>query len=307
MMTPLSGVFCIAEENTVEAATVPAETVAAEATIREVEAVAEKSPQKIFRWSEWLHIGEGAEECDERFTGECDDDEHYHIFVRLPNQYQIRDIAEKARAAKARKVRDLKTPDSDSNVILEEGLGTFTEADRDDLIEELLAKDFTDQFDATNETKELPEFETYDQDEEEYYRQAVLSEDERSDEFAQLESIVQDFAEKRSEKLKQIQASKRAGYEQQDLDALVGLVRRNRIDVEGTDAFVQTHRQWSWYIGSMRGRGVHDDGKPRLPKERFFSSINELKSAPPEVIAELGEAFQRLESGLTKGDEAKKS
>jgi REP element-mobilizing transposase RayT len=43
-----------------------------------------------------------------RATGKCTDPDHFHAWIRLPNQFQIRDIAEKAKAAQARKKRMLR-------------------------------------------------------------------------------------------------------------------------------------------------------------------------------------------------------
>jgi hypothetical protein len=68
-----------------------------------VEAEAEKSHERLFKWSQWVHVGAWAQECEKRLTGDCTDEEHFHAWIRLPNPFQIRDITAKARAARARK------------------------------------------------------------------------------------------------------------------------------------------------------------------------------------------------------------
>src|SRR4051812_30709654 len=94
-----------------EAPTADEETVPAD----ESPAVAEQSREELFRWSTWVHVGDGADECAlAQAVGDsdyklgkpiptCEDPGHFHAWLRLPNPLQRRDIVDKARAARARK------------------------------------------------------------------------------------------------------------------------------------------------------------------------------------------------------------
>src|SRR6059058_472198 len=86
------------------------------------QAEATRSTSELFRWSDYVHVGTDADTCEHAEDGMCADPQHFHAWVCLPNTFQIRDIADKARAAKARKVRALRDPESDSYAVLEEDL-----------------------------------------------------------------------------------------------------------------------------------------------------------------------------------------
>jgi hypothetical protein len=64
-----------------------------------------KTTGELFRYSSWVHIGGGAEDCEEAETGTCADPLHFHAWCRLPNQLQHADIRERALASKARRIR----------------------------------------------------------------------------------------------------------------------------------------------------------------------------------------------------------
>src|ERR1700726_392288 len=83
---------------------------------------AQAEAAKMFRYSSYLHVGPGAEECGHREDGECTDPTHFHAWCRLPNKFQHRDLYTKAQAAKARRLRLLNQPDSDASEVLESEL-----------------------------------------------------------------------------------------------------------------------------------------------------------------------------------------
>jgi hypothetical protein len=65
--------------------------------------------------------------------------DHFHAWVRLPNPYQRKDILEKARAARARRMRTLRDPDSDARAIIEDDLAAIRESGaKDILIDEMI-------------------------------------------------------------------------------------------------------------------------------------------------------------------------
>src|SRR5262245_8571172 len=79
---------------------------------------AQKAPGELFKFSAWVHIGVGADECEHAQTGNCADPGHFHAWCRLPNQFQHQDIRERALAAKARRIRQLRDPATDGYDVL---------------------------------------------------------------------------------------------------------------------------------------------------------------------------------------------
>src|SRR5438445_543555 len=71
-------------------------------------AEATRTTKHLFSYSKYVHAGDGAEECEHREDGKCEDAAHFHGWVCLPNSLQHRDILDKARAAKARRRRALR-------------------------------------------------------------------------------------------------------------------------------------------------------------------------------------------------------
>src|SRR4051812_46998613 len=104
---------------------------------------ATKSPDQLFRYSAWVHVGAGAERCEEGETGSCGNPLHFHAWCRLPNQLQHQDIRERALAAKARRIRQLRDPESDAYAVLESDMDELGRvANPDDLVVELANKDW---------------------------------------------------------------------------------------------------------------------------------------------------------------------
>jgi hypothetical protein len=79
---------------------------------------ATRSPNQLFRYSAWVHVGDGAQDCATAEIG-CTDPGHFHAWCRLPNQLQHEDIRERALAAKARRIRQMRDPEADAHEILE--------------------------------------------------------------------------------------------------------------------------------------------------------------------------------------------
>jgi hypothetical protein len=120
-------------------------------------------------------------------TGDCGDEEHFHAWIRLPNPFQIRDITEKARAARARKKKELDDETSDARVTLEFDLQDLAATTKEVIVNEIVDKDFADDYRKAvrevdtqldpdyapkDEDDEIPKlWEHIDQDREEYERQ----------------------------------------------------------------------------------------------------------------------------------------
>lgn len=295
---------------------------APQATPDSPEALAEQTRDQIFRYSRYIHVGDGAHLCElaqwlespkdsrsEKMPA-CNDEGHFHAWVRLPNPFQIKDIAEKARAARARRVRSLKDPESDAYVILENELDALRDEDmRVLMVEELIDRDFTRDYDeALREVLEIedpsfvPENEgdvvpklygNIEQDQEEYARQTQLPEEQRDEDYDELHRTVQRFSEAiQTELAKIIDPKRKTLTEDRTVEELVEMVRQERVNQSGTDAYLHTFNSWQWFVCTY---------KPRkgVPNERVFQDFTQFRlDTPPEVIRELQSAFQSLEVEL---------
>jgi hypothetical protein len=275
------------------------------------ESAAERNVAALFKWSEYVHVGIGAEECGNRENGKCRDPEHFHAWCRLANQFQMRDITEKANAARARRVMSLKDPDSDARIIMEEELRRIRDSDmKDILIDEILDQDIqevmleavrtVDDIDA-----EIPELESegsdepvklyahIDQDREEYRRVRDLPEDERGEDFERLEKRVQEHAQAVTEERDRILQVKREPLDSMGWDQLIEIVRTDRIKEEGEQAFLQAFNTWHWFVCTFK---PVPQGRP---SERVFSSYNAMRhESDPLVVAAIEATFADLESRL---------
>src|SRR4051794_18457615 len=127
---------------------VAAETAPEESVEEQPEAVVQESPadertvDRLFQFSDFVHVGPGAEECEDGEDGSCGDPLHFHAWCRLPNKFQIAAIRTKAQAAKARMMRRLKDPESDEHAIMEADLEAIREAGKEGMIEEVISRTY---------------------------------------------------------------------------------------------------------------------------------------------------------------------
>jgi hypothetical protein len=298
-------------------------TTAVEEPTKEQETEAQEAPQApesqaesnvaaLFKWSEYVHVGVGAEECENRENGKCRDPEHFHAWCRLANQFQIRDITEKANAARARRIMTLRDPDSDARVIMEEELTRIRDANmRDILIDEIVDQDFNEIYMEAVRTvddidAEIPELESeddkepvklyehIDQDREEYGRRLTLDEDQRGEDFEELQKRVEAHQEAVEQERQRIIALKREPLEQMDWDQLLTIVRNDRIQDEAQQVWLQTFNTWHWFVCTYK---PVPQGRPG---ERVFRTYNDMRyEADGNVIAAIERTFTDLESRLT--------
>lgn len=286
-----------------------------------------KDRPSLFKHAAWVHIGEGAEECEQRFA-KCDDDAHFHAWVRLANPYQVQDIIEKATAAKARRMRMLRDPDSDASVILEDELAEIRQSILDAeqegqenamkaiLVDEVFEADFQEDYtravrevddleDESAEPKDdgkLPKlYANIDADREEYERQRELPEDQRGDDYEELEKTVANYSREIDRVMDANRAPRREALMAKSADEWVEMVRRDRIDRIAAEVHLQTFNLWQTFVCTYRAAGVKGD-KPITPRERYFKSMEQLRfETPTDVVAGLHAAFRELEQ--TQGTE----
>lgn len=219
--------------------------------------------ERLFRYSSWLHVGAGAENCEDRTTGECGDPHHFHGWCRLPNKLQHREIRDHGLAAKARKTRQLRDPGSNGYEVLEaelDAIARLGDSAREDLIAELLAKDwwkaYLEAVQHVNTTitdddeDETLVWEHVDQDKARFteLRAAALKHPEISDgdEYRELETRLLAYQEAIDAHCEELRAPRRKELEEKDVNALIDQVRDVRIDAESQEEFLHTYAIWEW-------------------------------------------------------------
>jgi hypothetical protein len=264
-----------------------------------------KTPEQLFRYSTWLHVGVGADGCEDvdEQAGDvsCADPLHFHAWCRLPNQFQHREIREKAMAARARRSRQLRDPTSDSAAILGDELEAILRAPdaAEQLIAELVGKDWWKDYmqavrdlnEAEDERGEKP-WVTIEHDRQRYVELQSLDEAERpTEEFAELEKHLTAYGEALEAAHNEIVEPKRQALAGRDVNDLADLVREQRIDGEAQEDFMHTYSTWEWLVGTLRCPGG----------ERRFASLEAMQAAAPEVIAALEGTFDDLERTFDGG------
>lgn len=269
-------------------------------------AEATRTTAKLFEYSRYVHAGDGAEQCEHREDGACKEAEHFHAWICLPNSLQHRDIQEKARAAKARRKRAMRDagtdgrPPSDAYVTLESELDDLMLGDRKALLDQIAERTVRKKFGeyVTDVRENDDRFETYGQDAEEYKRQMELPEEQRDDEFKQLDTLMTDFTkavEDRVESEKQREIQVMEGLPEENVRALV---RESRIQGEATDQSINTYYTWLAFICTRR------PGVAQITAKRYFATLEDLRNAPPEAVTVIDDAIKDLETGQIRGEAA---
>jgi hypothetical protein len=264
------------------------------------------SEPRLYTYSAWVHVGPGAQECEavdeERGENECSNPLHFHAWCRLPNQLQHQEIRERALAAKARRTRQLRDPQSDAYTVLEEEMDQLArvgDVGRQQLIDELVAKEWwRDYLDAGREVTEREDddgskpFEHIQADQDRFQKLEAMPEADRpKDEHQELERHLSAFNEAVDEAVKRRQQPRRDALADKDINALVDMVRDDRIANEAQAAFMSTFSQHEWLTGTLTRPGG----------ERVFASIDQLAGAAPEVIDALNDVFGDLERNEREG------
>lgn len=274
-----------------EASTATPEAPAEPVASHDGEAEATRSTEELFQWSGYVHVGRGAEDCEHGIDGECTDPQHFHAWVCLPNTYQFRDIDGKARAAKARKARALRDPETDSYAVLEEELEDVRVNRFDELIEGVARKRAEKYLsDIIEGLSDDERFEHRAQDAEEFRRQSALPEDERDEEeYERLQRDMLDYADAVKEGVDKQIATEKAALEAMDPKDVLDIERRSRIEDVSQEMYYHIYYKWAAYIGA---RVPTTSG---FSSRRKFEKPEDLHAAPPEVVAALREKINTLE------------
>jgi REP element-mobilizing transposase RayT len=164
---------------------------------------ATRAPDELFRYSTWVHAGHGAAECEDREN--CSDPQHFHAWVRLPNQFQHQEIRERALAVKARRIRQYRDPETDAHVVMESDLDEIRH-DREFMVEELVSKEWWKRhLDAMAAVEEAEEYEHIERERERLMElRAMTPEQQPADELGELERHFGSYSEKIEVKLREL-------------------------------------------------------------------------------------------------------
>lgn len=279
-----------------------------EANITEEElapAPPEREPRSLFKYSAWVHTGAGAEECTEydedAGTNACGDKSHFHAWCRLPNPFQHREIRERALAAKARKLRQLRNAGTDAFDILEGDLDAIAlrgDEAISELADELLQRDWwKDYLVAAREIKDINDegegaeedekrFAHVEEDQARYARLEATDPAKRNeDEHTELRDHLAEYAKLVDERLNAIVNPKREQLEGLDINALIDKVRAKRIETEVQQEFMHHFSMNEWLACTF----TSPEG------DTYFRDLSHLERAAPEVIRALQEVYGDLE------------
>lgn len=266
---------------------------------------AESAPRSLYRYSAWIHVGHGAEQCSEideaAGTNRCGDSAHFHAWCRVPNPLQEEEIRERALAAKARRIRQVRSQGSDANEILEVELETLqAEPDaKDRMAKEVAASDWAqDYMAAVGLVRDLDDdgegaeegvklFAHVDDDKTRYAMLSALPESERpEDEYLELQAHLADYEGRCTTHFEAIQNPKRESYLSMDDLALLELTRRKRVERIGHDEFMRAYAANEWLSCALTEK---KSGQP------CFRDMDHIKNADPEVLTALQVIFADLE------------
>lgn len=290
-----------------------------EEATRPDEAIATKADAgKVFQFSDFVHIGDGAKECEQAGEAMCQyeedgrvsniaeaclNPEHFHAFCRLPNKFQHKDIRDKALAAKSRKARGMRDPKSDLHDVLEGELDELRAAADDILVDEILSQDWAqDYLEAVRDIEEKDEYEGIEQDRERFAELAKefgdMDEDEWSDEFAELKRHVAEYVDEISKQVDENRKPKREALLAKGKDGLVEMLRGQHIELAADREFTHVYAEWTWFVGTLK---VQPDPTFKRPHARYFETRQDMEAESPEVIDLLKETYEALELALQRG------
>jgi hypothetical protein len=273
------------------------------------EGKAAKSTKDIFKYSDYVHAGPGAEECEDALNGACGDPLHFHALCRLPNQLQHQDIREKALAAKARRIRMLRDDDADAHDVLEGDLYEIERTgDTAAVVEELVQKNWwRDHMDAMRDTQAEDEFALIDKDRERFAEIERMPEDRRpKDETAEIAKHIAAYGDAVEARRHEIQKPQREALASKPMGELITILRDDRVNAEASATFMQTYNLWEWFIGTYRVPEATPEQVEQIKlgqqgpqaKKRFFASVDEMTEAEPDVIEAIAATFTELERAL---------
>lgn len=229
--------------------------------------------------------------------------------LRLANQFQHAEIRQAALAAKARRMRQLRDENTDAFVVLEDEMDALARlGDQMVLVEELVGREWwKDQLAAEADVAEEEDYEHISRDRQ---RLEVLGEmdpvERDEDEWKELQTHVENFFKAVQERLTERQRPRREALEALDINALVDLVRQERIAQEGNVTFNLHFSLWQMYSGSYELKGYEtrtvkgNTIEAPMPGKPLFSSVDDVRRADPNLLDALAHAYNELEASYSE-------
>lgn len=275
----------------------------------ELEPVQQATVAKMFKYSEFIDVGEGAPECEHSRDGECEDVGHFHAWCRLPNPIQQESLRKKGAAARARLRRRYVDRESDESLVLDGELSTLADpVFIGTLIDELVHGEFTtDYLEAERIVQGQERFEHYPEDRAEYVRLAEGKKpvEEQSPAYRELSAQMAAYMDALRQEIEAIQAPKREDLKARSVEAVVELARNRRIEQEADREFLDTFNTWMWLVGTFR---VDIHPALRRPHKPMWSALGRadepeagtMFAEAPEVIEALRRVYNDLQISLQK-------
>jgi len=227
----------------------------------------------------------------------ADVDSHgLRCWIRIPNKFQHRKIQKAAQAARARRVLEYKTEDSDAFVIAQSGVDQVFEDGSDKVKEWLVSQHYREKsLDAILEVERSDEWGEIDE-QRERYQYLIRQGDTDTDEYAALEKILLKYVDLLEQKTNEMIEPFRQKYEAMTDDQLREKVRRAIIKADCDDEFTNVYNQWQIFYGT-RHHGNHN--------RYFFKSFDAVMEADDDVIETLTDQFATLD--VMRAGELKKT
>lgn len=224
------------------------------------------------------------------------------VMVRLPNQFQHDDITTKARAAQARRMRQLRDPQTDAFVVLDADMDDLARsADKAALVEEIIGREWwKDHLEAIKDVQEKDEFSAIEEDMRRLEDLLRKPDDQRdADEVGELERHTQAYNDAVEAAREERQRPRREANAERSTDDLVADIRESRITAQGRAAFNRAFSTWEIAVGTYHVE-EQGDGKQH-PTSRYFADVEAVEIADPEIISALTDAYASLESQFNRG------
>jgi hypothetical protein len=255
-----------------------------------------------FRWASYVHVGDGAQDCPDN-GARCTDAAHLHAWLRLPNPFVRDDIREHALAARARRLRQLRDPESSTAMVLEGDIEDLRyEAERDGtnepLIDRVILKDWGDRHlramrDAANED----DFRHIEADRERYRELDRLPDEERNeDEFSELDAHIKAYGQRVDELVAQAEKPVRESLSDHSVEALLDIIRDDFRTAQGNQSFYDT-----WLRLCLVGGAYRPEPDGKRPVKPLFAKADELGTLTPDEANALRAAFVQLEGAFQQG------
>ena len=263
---------------------------------------ASTAPQDIHRWAKHVHVGDGATDCPDNGAA-CEDPRHLHIWLRLPNPFVRDDIRERAMAARARALRQLRDPDSSTAEVLEgelEDLRYDAEraGDTEKLLDRVVDKDWGERhLRAMRDASVEEDFQHIEADRERFAELDDMDAGERpAEEHAELDKHIRDYGKRVEELVKESEKPVRESLANHSVDELVEILRDEFRTAEGNRAFYDTWLRQCLLTGSYRPAAGNE-----RPTQPAFDQVSDLAELTPEEANALRAVFVDLESAFHQG------